>query len=89
MHMLHSTLVFGAGGNDIYAGRVYICVTKNIGKLGDILFQTIKGTGEQMSQIVREYLAWTDLCRFAQRFHISPYIYSAHGFAASCEKDWA
>ena len=85
--MLHSALVFCAGGNDIYAGGVYIGVSKNIGKLGDILFQAVKGTGEQMAQVVREYLAWTDLCLFAQCLHISPYIYSAHGLASPCEKD--
>ena len=56
-HMLHFALMLGSGGNDIDARGVDACVSENICELGNILFDAVKGTSEQMTEIVREHLA--------------------------------
>ena len=46
--------VFQSGGHDIDSGGVDAAVTQNVRQLGNVLFKTIEGTGEQLAQIVGE-----------------------------------
>ncbi len=64
--------VFGAGSHDIDAGSVDGTVTKNVRQLGDVLFNAIEGTGEQLAQIMGKDLTWFYTCGFAQLFHCRP-----------------
>ena len=41
--------MFSAGGNDINASSVNTAMAENIGKLGDILFNAVKGAGKQVA----------------------------------------
>ena len=78
--------VLGAGGHDIDAGGVNGAVTQNVGKFGNILFDSVKGSGKQLSQVVREHLALRDLRLLTQGFHFLPYIMTAYRLAASRDK---
>ena len=57
LHMLHFALMLCACRNNINASRVDACVSENISELGYILFNAVKGTGEEMAQVVRKDLA--------------------------------
>lgn len=46
VHIFHSSAVFCAGRNDINPRRVYTAVTKNISKLGNVFFNTVKSAGK-------------------------------------------
>ena len=48
-HIFHMLSMFVAGSDNINAGGVDTTVTENIGKLGNILFNTVKSAGEQMA----------------------------------------
>ena len=56
--MLHFALVFHAAGNDVDPRGVDACMSEEICKLCDILFYSVKGTSEQVSEVVREDLTW-------------------------------
>lgn len=56
MHILHPAAVFRAGGDDIDAGRIDAAVTEDIRQLGNVFFDTVKYTGEQVAQIVGKHL---------------------------------
>ena len=62
MHIFHSLAVLRAGGDDINSCCVNAAVTENIGKLGDVLFDSIEHTGEQVAQVVRKYFLRVDIC---------------------------
>ena len=70
--------MFRAGGNDINAGGVNTAVTEDVGKLGDVLFNTVKGTCEQVTKIMRKYLLRIYSRLLAKAFHFSPNIRAAH-----------
>ena len=88
-HILHSLAVFRAGGDDINPRGIDAAVAEDIGELGDVLFQPVKRTGEQMPEIMREHLAGIDVRVPAQRFHLPPDIRAADGLAAAGDKDRA
>ena len=51
-------------------------MTEYIRKPYNILFNRIKGTGEKVTEIMRENLPLIHICAFAKRFHQLPYIRS-------------
>ena len=73
MHIFHSLAVLRAGGDDINSCCVNAAVTENIGKLGDVLFDSIEhtgeqvlfqrviGPGEQVAQVMRKHLFRIDI----------------------------
>lgn len=64
--------VFRSGGHNIDSGGVDGAVTQDIGKLCDVLFDTVKGAGEKLSQIVGKHLGRLYPGRFTQLFHSRP-----------------
>ena len=64
--------VLSAGCHDINSGGVDAAVAENICQLRNILFHTVEGSGKQLPQIVREYLAGIYPGSFAQTFHLRP-----------------
>lgn len=62
-------------------------MAENIRKLGNILFDSVKHTGEQVAQVVREHLLRIDICLDAQCFHLPPDIRAADGFACAGHKN--
>ena len=79
--MLHSFAVFITGGNDINSCGIDTAVTKNVGKLCNILFDTVKHSCEQMPQVMRKHLLRIDSCLFAKSFHLSPDVGTAYGLS--------
>ena len=55
-HIFHFALMLGGGSNDIDACGVDARMTENVSELGNILFNTVKGTGKQVSKIMRKHL---------------------------------
>jgi len=77
-HIFHPTAMFRAGGNDINAGCVDTAVPENIGKLGDVLLNTVKHSCKQVPKIMRKHFVRVYICFFAQCFHFSPNVCTAH-----------
>ena len=46
MHVFHTSTMLVASSHNIYPCGIDTAVTENIGKLGDILFDTVKGVCE-------------------------------------------
>ena len=86
-HSFHTLAVFCAGADDINPRCVYTAVTENIGKFCDVFLNAVKYAGEKVSQIVWEHLVWINICFFAKRFHISPYVCAADRIACACYKN--
>lgn len=85
--MFHPFAVFIAGGNDVYPCRVNTAVTENICKLGNVLFNAVKNTSEQVAQIVRKYFLWIYPRLLAKPFHLPPDIRATYWFACSCNEN--
>lgn len=51
MQALHAAAVLCDGGHDIKAHGVDAAVPQNVGQLGDVLFQRVEGTREQVAQV--------------------------------------
>ena len=81
-HIFHSFTMFRAGGNDINSSCVDTAVTKNVGKLCNIFFNTVKCACKQVAKIMWKHLLRIYICIFAQGFHFSPNIRAIYGFAA-------
>ena len=79
--------VFRAGGQKIDAGGFDRAVPQQVGQLDNILIGPIEGGGEQMPQVVREYLRRFYLRLAAQIFHLRPNLPSGQIFSASGEED--
>ena len=75
-HIFHLAFVLCSGGYDIYPRGGYIAVTENIRKLGDILFQTVKGPCKQMAQVVGKHFFGVYSRACAQFFHLCPDVAS-------------
>lgn len=86
-HMLHSSAVLVAGGNDIDSGCVDTAVAENVGKLRDILFNAVKSAGKQMAQVVRKDLVRIDSRLLAKPFHLPPDVCAAQRSARSCNEN--
>ena len=78
-----------ARGSRIDARGVDAGVAEDVGKLGNVLFDMIKRTREQMPQIVRKHLTFQHVCLLAQRFHQSPHVIAADRLAAARDKNAA
>ena len=81
--------MFCAGRDDVDPCRIDTAVPENICEFGDILFNTVEDAGEQMPQIVREYLFGIDLCFKAEVFHFSPDIRAAQRLACASDENRA
>ena len=46
LHIFHSLTVLIAGGDNINPGCVNAAVSENVCKLGNVLFNAVKGTGK-------------------------------------------
>ena len=69
---LHAAAVLRPGRSDIDAGGIDAGMAQNIRQFPDILIHGIKYPGEQMAQIVGEYLAGGNPCLAAQALHLPP-----------------
>ena len=49
--MFHSFTVLAAGGNDIDSGCVDAAVAENVRQLCNVLFNAVKGAGEQVRRL--------------------------------------
>lgn len=81
--------MFCAGRDDVDPCRIDAAVAENIGELGDILFNTVKHTGEKMAKIVRKYLFGIYLCLNAEVFHFPPDVRAAYRLARAGNKNRA
>ena len=75
--------------HDIDAGCFNTSVAEDIRELCNILIRIIKGSGEQLSQIMGINLFRVDLCFFAQVFHLQPYAASVQWVATAGDENWA
>ena len=64
--------MFCAGCHNIDPGGVDAAVAQDVCQLGDVPFDAIKGSGEQLAQIVGKHLAGFHLRLFAEHFHPRP-----------------
>ena len=76
-----------SGGDDINAGRIDAAVSENIRKLGNILFDAVKDTGEQVPQVMGEHLLRVDIRLRTQGFHLPPDVGAADGLTCAGHKD--
>ncbi len=67
-----------AGGDNINSCRVDTAMIEDISELGDVLFDTVKCTGEKVTEIMRKYFLRVHPCLFAKIFHFSPNVRAAH-----------
>ena len=86
-HAFHFATVLDARRNDIDARRVDACMSENIRKLGNVLFETVKGAGKKVSEIVREDLRRRNMGACAQPFHFTPNGGSTNGHPVFIYKD--
>ena len=87
--MLQLFAVLCAGGDNINAGGVDAGMAKQVGQLGNILFQGVKGTGKQVAQVVGKHLFGVYPGGLAQAFHLSPNSGAADRLAGAGDKDGA
>ena len=81
--------MLGAGGHNINAGGVDAAVTYDVSQLRNILFNSIKSSGKELTQIVWKDLAGIYPGFLTQRFHLRPDTASIQRFSVSGEKDHA
>ena len=55
VHIFHTLTVLGAGGNDINAGCINTAVTEDVSEFGDVFFDSVKGAGKKVPQIMRKH----------------------------------
>lgn len=80
--------VLQTGGHDIDAGGFNTAVAQDVRQLGDVLFDAIKGPGEELAQIVGKHFGWIYSGNCAELFHLRPNITSVKGSAGSGNKDY-
>ena len=73
----------------VYAGGVDARMAEDVGKADDVLLYAVIRSGEQVTEIVREYFFLADVGRRAQFFHIRPYIRSVKRVAVPSHKNGA
>ena len=88
-HTFHTLTVFCTGRDNINSCCIDATVPENVGKLGDILFDTVENSGEQMPQIMRKYLFGFHLCFKAEVFHFPPNICATHRLARAGNENCA
>ena len=75
--------MFIAGSDNINSCGVDTAVTEYVCELGNVLFNTVEGSCEQVAQIMRKYLLRIYARFLTKAFHFTPNVSSAHRFAAS------
>ena len=78
--------MLGAGGHDIDAGSIDTAVAQNVRQLGDVLFDSIKGPGEQFSQIMMKHLRFFYARSAAQAFICRQMLLRSRVFRSFPEK---
>ena len=73
--------------DNIDSRGVDTAVAKNVGELGNVLFNTVKRACKKVTQIVRKDLVWTDVCLFTKAFHLPPDVCPADRLACTGNKD--
>ena len=68
--------MFGAGGHNVDTCGVDGAVTQDVGKLGDVLFDAVKGSSKELAQVMGKHLAWLYSCGLAQFLHCRPDVTS-------------
>ena len=63
-----------AARDDVDARRIDTAVSQDIREPRDVFLYAVKGSREQVPQIVREHLFGVDVRILAQLLHIPPYI---------------
>ena len=81
MHILHAAAVLRAGGYDINAGRIDAAVTEDVRQLGNVLFDSVKYTGKQVTKIMWKHLLRVDTRFLTQGLHLPPDICPIDGLA--------
>ena len=81
--------MLGAGRHHIDACGIDARVSENVGKLGDILFDAIEGTGKEVSEVMGKDLARRHLRRLAERLHLAPDGVPRHGLPFGGDEDRA
>lgn len=76
-----------AGGDDINACCFYTTVTKNIGKLGNVSFNSVEHPCKQMPKVMRKHLFRIYLCFKAEIFHFPPDIRPTHWLACAGDEN--
>ena len=84
--MLHFALMLCARRYDIDAGRIDACVSENVCEPRNVLFNRVKGSCEQVPEVVRKDLTRRHVRIFAQRLHFPPDIVSADRSSAPCDE---
>lgn len=64
-------------------------VTENVGQLGDVFFNAVKYTGEQVAQVMGKHLLRVDVRFLTQGFHLPPDIRPIDGGTRSGHKNHA
>ena len=70
-----------AARDDVDARRIDTAVSQDIREPRDVFLYAVKGSGEQVPQIVREHLAGVDAGFLAEALHLPPDIRSVHQLA--------
>ena len=64
-------------------------MSKDVGELGDVLFDAVKRAGKEVAQVMREHLVRIHVRVIAKGFHFPPDIRPADRLAAAGDKDRA
>ena len=84
--MFHAFAVFVSSCDDVDACGVDAAVAEDVGELGDVFFEAVKGAGEEVSEVVWGYFVRVDIGFFAKVFHFAPDVGAANGFPISCDE---
>ena len=86
-HILHPPAMFFAGRYDINSCGVDAAVTKDVGKLGDVLLDAVKRARKQVTKVMREHFAGVYVRVPAKLFHFAPDVCPADGLARLGDKN--
>ena len=89
LHLLQILSVLGTGGADVNAGGVDAAVTQQVRQLGQVTLQPVERPGEQVAQVVGEYLRAVHPGIAAQRFHLTPNVAAVQRLAGTGDEHWA
>ena len=76
-----------SGWHNIYASRFYTGMSENIRKLCYVLFNSVKHSCKQMSQIMGKHFIKFYLCFASEIFHFFPYIDPINRSACARDKN--
>ena len=79
--------MFDAGGHDINPGGVDTAVTQDVGKLGDVLLDTIESSSKELPQVMGKHLGFFHTRNLTKLFHLPPNSTAVKRFSALANKD--